>query len=1168
MKKITPLILLLALVMLLSFSSTTISAATGQLPSVDYSDPNSPVVKELMASEFLKLLVGGNISSLEAEFLDSTFGEVFKYSDVIPQKNVETVYSGGTLSISASVYEYKTIGGTTVSWKPTQATLAGKKTSLSYSSTTKKYEGKIENVAESEGITLVVDYSCDIVIASDIANAYKNYTYQYAMSLCREEDEYKEKLEAYNVYQQYLAEKKAYDDLKASWDKYYEDKDKYDKKEAEYQKYLKELEEYNKKYAEFEAYNKAMDEFNDKLDAYNKYLEDQKKYDEELKVYNSYAAQFEEAEKRLAVLDSIFVTSSEGKRLYGTLVGGMLERVMTNLDKGYEKLQSLGSGISRQTIVNTCNIASSLKTLLIEYNSKSTLSEKFNYYKDNYTQIKTLFKSLCNNLENMWRDEPLKTGIMAQDNGEHYFYRYIETLLQIYVVQTGLDDSVSRNPDWYVKGEFDTNTFDDTKHYFKNELESALIPADLNKSDPSDLDKLPEGLTEPTKPTEVEKPTQPEYVGEPTEPEEKIKPQNPPKAPSTALGEPPKEVSNPGSKPTEPSYTTRQKSLMSAIRGGSLLRRAEGSSVKLTFNTNVSKQLVLEREKCIVSFYDYDGKTLLYSYTVSVGESISYSGKTPTREQTDKNTYSFDGWKNESGEKVSSFGKAEGTNINFYASYSSAPRTYTITWKVNGVSTTETYTYGATPEYKGELKKDSTAQYSYSFSGWNNAIAPVEGNATYEAMFEATIRKYKVSWKYGKVTYTDEYEYGAKPTFSQSTTDFIEGEYIYKFTGWDKAITAVTGETVYTANFEKVSAAKDENGNNVSVELKDNTYIANATSSAVYIDTLVDLALAKDSTVALDFEGVGAQVMLSEATMLDMKAKGCKYVYIYINEEKARSSDTKYSVRFVDGNGKDITLKNSVTVNFTLNGKITSDTRVYLLSNDGSETLVAFSYENGAVSLKLKESSTFVFKTEYKITVNECENGSLSSDKVHAYPGEVITLTLVFPKDDYVLDFIKVVGSLSGNEYVIENVDGKYTFTMQEEAVTVSALLKLKEYKVTFIVDGEIVAEQIYHKGDKITPPEVSDREGQNNTVYTFTGWSPLLVPVMEDATYTAVFKETVKGDGPMGGKTGIGFYFIVAGAGIVALLVLASPIVITIVVKKRKKQKLNITNNIDKELE
>lgn len=1168
MKKITPLIILLTMVMILSFGSTTVSAVS-QPPSVDYSNPSSPVVKELMASEFLELLIGGSISSLEAEFLDSTFGEVFKYSDVIPQKNIETVYSGGTLSISASVYEYKTLGGATVSWKPVQATLDGRKTTLTYSSTTKKYEGKLENVAESTGITLVVDYSCDIVIPSSVANSYKNYTYQYALELCNEEDNYNKKLETYNAYQQYLAEKKAYDELKASWDKYYEDKDKYDKKEVEYLKYQEELAEYNKKYAEFEAYNQAMEEFNDKLDAYNEYLEADKKYNEDLKIYNGYAARFEEAEKRLAVLNSIFIANSNGVRLYGTLTGGMLENVMNNLDKGYSKLQSLKSGISRQTILNTCDIAGDLKALLIEYNSKATLSEKFNYYKDHYSEITSLFKRLCNNLESMWRDEPLKTGVWNQENGEHYFYRYIETLLQIYVVQTGLDDSVMRNPDWYVKGQFNAETFEDEKHYFKNELDSGQIPADLNKSNPSDLDKLPENLSEPIKPTEVEKPTQPDYVAEPTEPEEKVEPKNPPKAPTKALGDPPKELSNPGSKPTAPVYTARQQALMAAVRSGALVKRTEGSSVKLTFNTNVSKKLILEREKCMVNFYDYDGKTLLDSYTISVGETIVYNGKTPVREQTNKNTYAFEGWKNEDGEIVTNLGRAEGTQINFYASYKAALRIYVVTWKVDGTVTTETYAYGATPKYKGKLEKESSVQYDYIFEKWDTTVSTVEGNATYEAVFELVVRKYKVSWKYGNTTYLEEWDYGSTPEFKHDTDDFIDGEYIYKFTGWDKDIKEVKGDVVYTAKYEKNSAAKDEDGNNVNVELKSNTYVANVPNSSIYIDTLVDFALDHDSMVALDFNTVGAQVVLSEAAMLDMKEKGCKYVYIYINEGKARAAEEKYSIRFVDENGNDVSLKNSVTVNFSLKGKVTADTRIYLLAADGSESLMAFSYEKGTISLKLKESSTFIFKTEYKITVNNCENGSLSSDKVHAYPGETVTLTLVFPEDDYILESIKVVGSISESEYILEIVEGKYTFVMQDESVSVSAELKQKEYKITFIVDGEIIAEQIYHKGDKITAPEVLDREGNNDTVYVFTGWSPLLVPVMEDATYTAEFKEVVKGGDPMSGRTGMGFYFIVAGAGLVALLVLSSPIIIVVTVKKRKKKKaLKLNSDTNNEIE
>ena len=55
--------------------------------------------------------------------------------------------------------------------------------------------------------------------------------------------------------------------------------------------------------------------------------------------------------------------------------------------------------------------------------------------------------------------------------------------------------------------------------------------------------------------------------------------------------------------------------------------------------------------------------------------------------------------------------------------------------------------YGATPSYTGETPtKAATAQYSYTFNGWNNAIVPVEGPAIYVASYTETRNRYTITF--------------------------------------------------------------------------------------------------------------------------------------------------------------------------------------------------------------------------------------------------------------------------------------------------------------------------------------------------------------------------------------------------------------------------------------
>lgn len=65
-------------------------------------------------------------------------------------------------------------------------------------------------------------------------------------------------------------------------------------------------------------------------------------------------------------------------------------------------------------------------------------------------------------------------------------------------------------------------------------------------------------------------------------------------------------------------------------------------------------------------------------------------------------------------------------------------KTYTVTWVVDGVTTTEIYNEGATPSFKGSTDKASDGQYTYTFTGWSPAITVVTGDITYTAQYSQT----------------------------------------------------------------------------------------------------------------------------------------------------------------------------------------------------------------------------------------------------------------------------------------------------------------------------------------------------------------------------------------------------------------------------------------------
>jgi len=178
--------------------------------------------------------------------------------------------------------------------------------------------------------------------------------------------------------------------------------------------------------------------------------------------------------------------------------------------------------------------------------------------------------------------------------------------------------------------------------------------------------------------------------------------------------------------------------------------------------------------------------------TYAYGATPSFKGSTD-KPADDEYTYTFTGW---SPAIVAVTGDATYT-----AQYSNGTNSYTVTWIVDGQSTTETYNYGDVPSFKGSTDKAADAQYTYTFDGWDKAIVAVTGNVTYTAKYSSTVNKYTVTWIVDGNTTTESVAYGTVPSFSGSTDKAADAQYTYTFDGWDKEIVAVTGDVTYTAKY-------------------------------------------------------------------------------------------------------------------------------------------------------------------------------------------------------------------------------------------------------------------------------------------------------------------------------------------------------------------------------
>ena len=195
-----------------------------------------------------------------------------------------------------------------------------------------------------------------------------------------------------------------------------------------------------------------------------------------------------------------------------------------------------------------------------------------------------------------------------------------------------------------------------------------------------------------------------------------------------------------------------------------------------------------------------------YGSAISTGtNSFTVNGTTVTAnpsKQTAQYTYAFSEWLYLPATVISDVD-------NIQAVFTRSTRTYEITWVDGNGETlkTEQVKYGQTPSYTGETPtKTATAQYTYTFNNtWSPAITSVTGAATYTAQFGSTVNEYTITWVdgNGETLKTEQVAYGQTPAYTGATpTKTATAQYTYTFNNtWSPAITSVTGDATYTAQF-------------------------------------------------------------------------------------------------------------------------------------------------------------------------------------------------------------------------------------------------------------------------------------------------------------------------------------------------------------------------------
>lgn len=213
------------------------------------------------------------------------------------------------------------------------------------------------------------------------------------------------------------------------------------------------------------------------------------------------------------------------------------------------------------------------------------------------------------------------------------------------------------------------------------------------------------------------------------------------------------------------------------------------------------------QNKITVTWYNHDNSVLRL-------DQIDYDGSTavvvPSPPEvsidTDDCKYNPCTWSNVA-DPTQGIASTTKKNVAYKASFT--VKSALVTWK-NWDGTTlssEWVDKGSTPAYDGTPTKPADVQYTYSFSGWSPSIGSVDGPETYTAQYGSTLNKYVVMWvNYDGSIYetSNDVEYGSTPVQpDDNPTRAADAQYTYTFSSWSPAVSAVTGDAVYVALYEK-----------------------------------------------------------------------------------------------------------------------------------------------------------------------------------------------------------------------------------------------------------------------------------------------------------------------------------------------------------------------------
>ena len=387
------------------------------------------------------------------------------------------------------------------------------------------------------------------------------------------------------------------------------------------------------------------------------------------------------------------------------------------------------------------------------------------------------------------------------------------------------------------------------------------------------------------------------------------------------------------------------------------------------------------------------------------------------------------------------------------------------------------------------------------FAGWEPGLAVVTRSVIYKALYTDKI---VITWKDddGSVLRLDYVDDGDMPYYGEDPAKDPTAEYTYTFDKWTPAVVAATVNATFTASYTSVKNKYDV------TFVAEHNPDANITVSKEYGEAVASFAPQVSDVMTAEYAYAfdGWTPSITDQTVVTGEAT---------YTAKYRQSKNRYTVVFVNEDG--VTPLSSVTRDYG-----TEIASMFPSPDPAKDPTVAKTYEfdrwvikvSDTEDAELAEGAVLVsgmtlkavfkeFDRRYAVTFVNYDNSPLKSATLYVYNTPVSGIALpddsilVRPEDDnYTYTFAGWEPELSA--VTKEQV---YTAKYTRTAKTVT-------YTITWMPDeGETpLGTETYAEGEIPVFNGTPAKDSTAEYTYTFVGWTPEIVPVTGDATYTAVF--------------------------------------------------------------